>query len=144
MTGYAEGARSPDPRSRTWIVSPDFVGLALPFWLLVITAAVALIVGLNTPGDNGGARDIAVGVGFYGGLVGIWMMGPYAVGYIAARIIAIASSARPAALLGYAGLVASLVIAIFVNKWAALILGAIPSAGVLASAASYALAHRSQ
>lgn len=135
--------RAPFPRraktrSRRLIVSQDALGLALPFWFLAVVTAVALIVGRNTAGDDGGARDVAVGIGFYGGLIGLYLLGPYAVGYVAARLIVLVSGPKAAAMLGYAGIVTSLVIAIFVNKWAAIALGAVPSAGAIVSAASYA------
>jgi hypothetical protein len=57
-------------------------------------------------------------------------------------VITLISSWKLTAILGYVGLVASLFLAIFVNKWIAIILGAVPLAGVLASTLSIALAQR--
>jgi hypothetical protein len=142
ITGTADVGGRSDVRPRAWVVGPDLAGIVLPFFLLVVIAAVALAVGRSTADDGGGVRDTAVFWGFYGSLFGVWMMAPYVVGYGAGRAISIALGVRVAAILGYTALVVSLVVAIAGLRWGAIILGTAPAVGTLVSVIAYAVADR--
>lgn len=119
------------------IVAGDVTANVVPLALLIAVAAVSLVVGRHTASDDGGIRDTSVIWGFYGALMLVWLAPLYLAGYAAARIITIAAGTRLPASIGYASLVTSLVLAIFVNTWGALILGALPATGALASVVAY-------